>query len=138
MSDKIKWMAAMGYIMVIADSFSAQLIEFYQFYMFGYYVNLVTLLPLIIYYKINKAHQEEFIANHLKRSIKIYYWYIAWSVFSGLFFESNNLWVQMVGVAVTWLMLFVLIYVATSCGKGIIQVFKEQSASDKKAMCAKT
>ena len=123
---KVKWMAAIGYILVIADSFSTQLFNFYQFYLFGYYINLVTLTPLVIYYAINKAHIEEFITNHLKRSIRIYFWYIGWSVVSGVLFESNKFWIQIGGVAVTWLMIFVLVYVAISCGKGIIRAFKEE------------
>jgi len=128
MSEKIKWMAATGYILVLMDTFSTQLFDFFQFHIFGYYMNLVTLTPLIIYYKINKSHADTFIANHLKRSIKIYFWYIVWSVVSALLFESNNLWVQIAGVVITWLIMFVLVYVAISCGKGIIRVFREKPA----------
>lgn len=126
MSDKTKWMAAMGYILVILDSFSTHLLGISQFYFFGYYINIVTLVPLIIYYAINKAHENEYIAHHLSRAIHVYYWYVGWSVVSGVLFESNNLWLQIAGIAVTWLMLFVLIYISISCGRGIIRSFKEQ------------
>ncbi len=131
MSDKTKWMAAIGYILVIADSFSTQLFNFYQFYLFGYYINLVTITPIVIYYAINKSHVDRFITGHLKRSVSIYCWYIAWSVVSGVLFESNNLWVQIAGVGVTWLMIFVLVYVAVSCGKGIVRSFKEEPSPTK-------
>ena len=126
MSDKTKWMAAIGYLLVIADSFSTQLLNIYQFYLFGYYINLVTITPLVIYYAINKSHADLFVAGHLKRSLKIYFWYVVWSVVSGVFFESSNLWVQGAGVGMTWLMIFVLVYVAVSCGKGVIRSFKEE------------
>lgn len=131
MSDKTKWMAAIGYILVIADSFSTQLFNFYQFYLFGYYINLVTITPIVIFYAINKSHADRFITDHLKRSVRIYFWYIAWSVVSGVLFESNNLWIQIAGVGVTWLMIFVLVYVSVSCGKGIISSFKEEPALTK-------
>lgn len=131
MSDKTKWMAAIGYILVIADSFSTQLFNFFQFYLFGYYINLVTVVPIIIYYSINKSHADRFIVDHLKRSVRVYFWYIAWSVVSGVLFESNNLWIQIAGVGVTWLMIFVLVYVSVSCGKGIIRSFKEEPAPTK-------
>ena len=126
MNDKTKWMAGIGYMLVLADSFSTQLFNFYQFYLFGYYINFVTITPLIIYYAINKSHTEQFIADHLKQSVTIYLWYIAWSIVSGILFESNNLWIQIAGVGVTWLMIFVLVYVAVSCGKGIIKSFREE------------
>lgn len=131
MSDKTKWMAAIGYILVIADSFSTQLFNFYQFYLFGYYINLATITPIVIYYAINKSHADRFIADHLKRSVRVYFWYIGWSVVSGVLFESNNLWIQVAGIGVTWLMIFVLVYVAVSCGKGIIRSFKEELAPAK-------
>lgn len=126
MSDKIKWMAATGYIMVIADSFTTQLFDFHQFHLLGYYVNLVTLTPLIIYCVINKSHSEPFVVDHLRNSIRIYYWYIGWSVISGIIFEPNNLWLDMAGVNVTWLMVFVILYVTASCGSGIIWSFKKE------------
>ena len=126
MSDKNKWMAAVGYILVIADSFSAQLFNFFQFHLFGYYVNLVTITPLLIYYAINKSNSERFIADHLKRAMRVYLLYVGLSVVSGILFESNNMWVYVAGVGVTWLMVIVLVYVAVSCGKGIVRSFKEE------------
>lgn len=126
MNDKTKWMAAIGYMLVLADSFSTQLFDFYQFYLFGYYINFITITPLVIYYAINNSHTEQFIADHLKRSVVVYFWYIAWSIVSGILFETNNLWTQIAGVGVTWLMIFVLVYVAVSCGKGIIRSFREE------------
>jgi len=127
MSDKIKWMAAIGYILVILDTFSTQLFNFYQFYLFGYYINLATIVPLVIFNIINKSHSNQFISTHLKRSMQIYFWYIIWSILSGILFESNNLWLNIAGIGITWLMLFIMVYVAISCSKGIIRSFKEES-----------
>jgi len=134
MNTKIKWMAAMGYVLVIADAFSTQLLNFYQFYFFGYRINLVTITPLVIYYAINRSHPVPHVASHLKRSMVIYFWYIGWSIFSGVLFEANNLWVKIAGVGMTWLMLFVLVYIAISCGRGIIRAFRGEPA---KAAAAK-
>lgn len=129
MSDKNKWMAAVGYILVIADSFSTQLFNFFQFHVFGYYVNLVTLTPLLIYYAINKSHSDQFIADHLKRAMRVYLLYVGLSVVSGVLFESNNMWVYVAGVGLTWLMVIVLVYITVRCGKGIVRSFKEESVS---------
>ncbi|WP_404418671.1 hypothetical protein [Marinospirillum sp.] len=134
MSDKNKWMAAVGYILVIADSFSTQLFNFFQFHFFGYYVNLVTLTPLVIYYAINKSHSDQFIATHLKRSMRVYFWYVGLSVVSGVLFEPNNMWLYVAGVGVTWLMVIVLVYITVSCGKGIIRSFKEEPVSTSKTV----
>jgi hypothetical protein len=129
MNEKAKWTAAGLYMLVLADSFSAQFLEMAQLRLVGYYVNVITLTPLVVFYAINKAHSQQFVREHVRRALVIYWWYVGWSVPSGIFFESNNLWVQLfAGSSVTILMLLVMIYVAVASGRGIIRVFRNERA----------
>lgn len=128
MSDKDKWLAATGYILVLLDTFSVQFANFYQFSLLGYYVNIFTITPLVVFYAINKANSMVFISSHLKRAMSVYIKYIIFSIISGVLFEPNNLWLYFAGVGVTILMLIVMLYVAFACGKGIVRVFKLEPA----------
>jgi uncharacterized membrane protein len=124
--DKIKWLASGGYIFALTDAFLAQLVGFYQFYFFGFHVCLITLVPFVIFYYINKSHEQPAVAQHLKSSIRLYGIYAIWSIANGILLSNigTNIIYALLGVGISIVMLGVLIWLAVRCGQGIIAAFK--------------
>ncbi len=108
--DKIKWMAFTGYILVFLDAFITNVFYFYQFYIFGWNVNALTLSAIVIYFFIQKANDDNLIFHHVKKSVHIYKWYILLSILSSFFVP---------------IMIIALLYVALSCALGTVNVLKE-------------
>lgn len=123
--DKIKWLAAGGYIFALTDTFLSQLVGFYQFYFFGFLVCLPTLVPFIIFYFINKSHEQPIVARHLNSSVRLYGIYAIWSVVNGVLLSGlgANITYALLGVGISLVMLGVLIWLAVRCGQGIIAAF---------------
>lgn len=124
--DKIKWLAAGGYIFALTDAFLSQLVGFYQFYFFGFLVCLITLVPFIIFYFINKTHEQPIVTQHLNSSVRLYGIYAIWSVANGLLLSGVgvNLTYALLGVGISITMLGVLVWLGVRCGQGIIAAFK--------------
>lgn len=120
----MKWKASVGYALVMADVFAVQVFELYQYEMLGFYINFITLIPLLVFYAINYGTGDRFVAGHLKRAAIIYLWYMGWSVVGWGIYVLDNIWLQeMVGYGWGYLMLVVLIYVAVAGGVGIVRAF---------------
>ncbi len=124
--DKIKWLAACGYIFALTDAFLAQLVGFYQFYFLGFPVCLLTLVPYVIFYYINKSHEQPIISRHLSSSVRLYGIYVIWSVANGVLLSGvgTNITYALLGVGISIVMLGVLVWLAIRCGQGIIAAFK--------------
>lgn len=124
--EKIKWIASGGYIFVLVDAFLTQLLGFYQFNLFGFLVCLLTLVPFIIFYSINKSHEQPIVVIHLKSAIRIYVFYASWSVINGILLSGvgTNLIYALLGVGISIFMLGVLVWLAVRCGQGIVSAFK--------------
>ena len=125
-TDKLRWMASAGYILVLLDSFTAQLLEFYQFYVFGWQVCLLTLLPLAIFYFINKAHPLTGVRAHLHQAARYYGIYVGVSIANGVLLSGigANLSLLLIGVGISIVMLGLLIWLGVRCAQGIISAFK--------------
>ena len=124
--DKIKWLASSGYIFVLADAFLSQIFGFYQFYFFGFLVCLLTLVPFVIFYYINKSHEQPIVARHLNSSVRLYGIYAIWSVINGVLLSGigTNITYALLGIGISIVMLGVLVWLAVHCGQGIISAFK--------------
>ena len=118
-------MAAGGYIFALTDTFLSQLVGFYQFYFFGFLVCLPTLVTFIIFYFINKSHEQPIVARHLNSSVRLYGIYAIWSVVNGVLLSGlgANITYVLLGVGISLVMLGVLIWLAVRCGQGIIAAF---------------
>jgi len=128
-SDRDHLFAASGYFLVLLDTLSTQILDIYQFSFFGYYVNLFTLIPWLVFQAVNRNHRDLRVRSHVTRSRKIYFWYILWSIVSGVFFEPINLYYYIFsGIAVTFLMIIVLIYVIFTTTRGLVRAFKGEYA----------
>lgn len=124
--DKLRWMASAGYILVLLDSFTAQLLDFYQFYFFGWQVCLLTLLPSVIFYFINKAHPLTVVRGHLQQAARYYGIYVGVSIVNGVLLSGigTNLSLLLIGVGISIVMLGLLIWLGVRCAQGIIAAFK--------------
>lgn len=126
-----KWIAASGYIFSITDSLLTNVMENYQFYFFGYKVSLITIIPFLIFYYINKDKSPLFVSRHIKKSVQFYVLYIVWSVVNGVFLSSigSGLVYSVLGTfSLSLVMLIVLVWLCIRSGQGIIKVFSNVDA----------
>ncbi|MBU0750717.1 MAG: hypothetical protein KJ787_00265 [Gammaproteobacteria bacterium] len=125
-TDKLKWLAGGGYMLVLADAFFTQLLGCYQFHLFGYLVCLLTLAPYLIFYFINRVHSQPLVVAHVLASMRLYLVYVGWSVLNGLLLSGigTNLVYAAMGLGISLVMLGVLAWLSIRCGQGIIAAFR--------------
>ena len=70
--DKIKWMAAIPYLLVLLIVINGNILGNYDIEVFGVQLSLITLLPYLIYHFVNRNHDTEFISVHTKRAMSIF------------------------------------------------------------------
>lgn len=123
--DKIRWLAAAGYMLVVADCLFAQLMGVYQFYIFGWQVCLLTLLPLVVFYFVQRGSEQDVVVMHLHAALRLYGIYIAWSIVNGvlLYGVGADLMTLLLGIGISVVMFFVLIWLVVRCAQGIIAAF---------------
>ena len=120
------WLAAAGYMFVLADAYLTHLMGFYQFYVFGILVCLPTLIPFILFVQINSAPTQPLVAEHRRTAIRLYGIYLVWSVLDGVFLSGigRGLILTVLGIGLSLCMTGVLIWLSLRCMQGIIKVFK--------------
>ena len=120
------WLAAAGYMFVLADAYLTHLMGFYQFYVFGILVCLPTLIPFILFVQINSPPTQPLIAVHRRAAIRLYGIYLVWSVLDGVFLSGigRGLILTVLGIGLSLCMTGVLVWLSLRCMQGIIEVFK--------------
>lgn len=83
-TDKIKWMAAMPYLLVLLIVINGNILGNYDLYIFGVQLSLITLIPYLIYHFVNRNHESEFIATHTKRAMSIFIKYFILAILLGI------------------------------------------------------
>jgi len=78
--EKIKWMAAIPYLMVLLIVLNGDVLGNYDINILGIKLSLLTFLPFIIYYFVNRDHENEFISVHVNKSMKYFIRYFVFSM----------------------------------------------------------
>ena len=91
--DKMKWMAAVPYLFVLAMVINDISIGIYDVHFFGVNFTLTLLIPYLIFYIVNRSHEIKFIGFHTRHSMSIYLWYfiltVIYSILSVIFLFFN-------------------------------------------------
>lgn len=124
-ADKVRWLAAAGYMLVLADAYLTNLMGFYQFYLFGLLICLPTLMPLLIFYLINKSHVQPVVARHVRSASRLYGIYLICSVVDGVLLSVIGITLvhTVLGVGLSLFMLGVLVWLSIRCTQGIVAAF---------------
>lgn len=124
-ADKVRWLAAAGYMLVLADAYLTNLMGFYQFYLFGFLICLPTLMPLLIFYLINKSHVQPVVAQHVRSASRLYGIYLICSVVDGVLLSVIGITLvhTVLGVGLSLFMLGVLVWLSIRCTQGIVAAF---------------
>ena len=124
-ADKVRWLAAAGYMLVLADAYLTNLMGFYQFYLVGLLICLPTLMPLLIFYLINKSHVQPVVARHVRSASRLYGIYLICSVVDGVLLSVIGITLvhTVLGVGLSLFMLGVLVWLSFRCTQGIVAAF---------------
>lgn len=79
-TDRIKWMGAIPYLMVLLIVVNGDILGNYDLNIFGVKLSLLTFLPFIIYHYVNRDHYNEFISVHVKNAMKYFLRYFVITV----------------------------------------------------------
>ena len=71
-TDRIKWMGAIPYLMVLLIVVNGDIVGNYDVNILGMKLSLLTFLPFIIYYFVNRDHDNEFISVHVKNAMRYF------------------------------------------------------------------
>ena len=135
--DRLKWMAAIPYFLVMLVVVNGSVMGNYDLYFFGVQLSLITLIPYLVYHFVNRNHENEFIATHTKKAMKIFKIYFILAIVLGVALNfmgfglvtANPMMVFTSGAvgAVFLIPLFaIVIYAIITCTLGSIRSFKLQ------------
>ncbi len=82
--EKIKWMAAIPYLLVLLIVINGNILGNYDLYVFGVQLSFITLIPYMIYHFVNKNNENEFISTHTKRAMSIFIKYFTLTIVLGI------------------------------------------------------
>ena len=132
---KIKWMAAIPYLLLLLIVINGNILGNYELYFFGVQLSLITLIPYLIYHFVNKNHDNEFIALHTKMAMGIFFKYFLLTAILSIILNvmgfgviiSNPFVIFGAGAIGMLLMLplfIVVVYTLVVATKGSIKAFK--------------
>ncbi len=83
-TDKIKWMAAIPYLMVLLIVLNGDILGNYDINILGIKLSFLTFLPYIIYHFVNRSHENEFVSSHVNKAMNYFLKYFVISILLNL------------------------------------------------------
>ena len=133
--DKVKWMAAVPYFLLLLMIINGNILGNYEINVFGVQLSLITLLPYLIYHFVNRNNENEFIALHTNRAMSIFIKYFVLTVLLSIILTFMGYGVAMsnpllffgagaVGLLLMLPLFIVILYTLVVATKGSINAFK--------------
>lgn len=134
-TDKIKWMSALPYLLLLLMVVNGNILGNHEIDFFGVQLSLMTLVPYLIYYFVNKNNENDFIASHTKKSMSVFIRYFFITVMLNIILNIMGLGILLansfmffgagaVGLILSLPLFIVIIYTLISAVKGSIRAFK--------------
>ena len=136
-TDRIKWMAALPYLMVLVIVLNGDVLGNYSINIFGLKLSFYTFLPFIIYHFVNRNHENQFISTHVNRAMSYFIKYFIISVllsvtltifgFGVLTFDPIAIFTSgILGLVFLLPFLLIVVWVIVKSVVGSIRAFKLQ------------
>lgn len=133
--DKVKWMAAIPYILLLLMILNGNLLGNYEIDFFGVQLSLITLLPYLIYHFVNKNHKIEFIALHTRKAMSLFLKYFIFTVILSIALNMMGFGILalnplllfsggFIGLLLILPFFIIIIYTLVAATKGCIKAFK--------------
>ena len=133
--DKVKWMAAVPYLLVLLIVVNGNVLGNYDIYIFGVQLSLLTLIPYLIYHFVNRNHKIDFISLHTKRAMSVFIVYFVYTIVIGIVMNILGLGIVTLdpfllstygifGLLSSLLLFAVVLYAIITATQGSIRAFK--------------